>query len=204
LKVLQRIGRVKGFSPSGYDGLAEKNSFCLSGNSNGIEFLIYDLERLLSARIANGDASWKKIKDIKESSSGMLRAEMRLTKPKTIRSYTDNTCTSEQIAELSNTGRDIFFDTFTRIIPFGDFYKKDKALEIIREKIKDQALRRRMIRLVSLIPEKKSLHLAQKEMGCRNIDEVMEAFAKIGLSPITISKRHDAKHLKNLYEFIKK
>ncbi len=59
-----------------------------------------------------------------------------------------------------------------------------------------------MLRLLVLIPEKKSVHLAQKAMNCRNIEKVMEAFAKINLSPVTISKRHDVKHLEGLYVYL--
>ena len=92
-------------------------------------------------------------------------------------------------------------DTFSRVIPYGDCYKKGTAVDLIFQSIKDANLRRKMLRLVALIPEKKSLHLAQKEMNCRTMDEVMIAFAKMNLSPITISKRHDVKHLKNLYEY---
>lgn len=56
-----------------------------------------------------------------------------------------------------------------------------------------------MLRFLVLIPEKKSLRLAQKTMGCRNVDKVMDAFAKVNLSPVTLSKRHDVKRLDNLY-----
>lgn len=77
----------------------------------------------------------------------------------------------------------MFFDTFTRIIPFGDFYKKDRVAEIIRREVDDSALRRKMLRLAALILEKKSLHLAQKAMNCRNIEKIMDAFANINLLP---------------------
>lgn len=59
-----------------------------------------------------------------------------------------------------------------------------------------------MLRLVALIPEKKSLHLAQKAMNCRNIEKLMEEFAKIDISPVTISKRQDVKCLKNIYKYL--
>ena len=59
-----------------------------------------------------------------------------------------------------------------------------------------------MLRLVELIPEKKSLYLAQKAMECRNMEKVVEAFAKINLSPVTISKRQDAKGMENLYTYL--
>jgi len=53
-----------------------------------------------------------------------------------------------------------------------------------------------------LIPEKKSLYLAQKFLKCRDIEKVMDAFAKINVSPITLGKRHDATHLKNIYNYL--
>lgn len=133
LKVLQRIGRVKGFSPSDYDCFDDIDSFCLDGNSNGMEFLIYDLEGLIKGQLNGTDIGRKKIKTMIMDAEGILRAEVRLT---------------------------------------------------------------------ALVPEKKSLLLAQKAMNCRNVEKVMEAFAKINVSPVTISKRQDIKWLKNVYEYL--
>lgn len=59
-----------------------------------------------------------------------------------------------------------------------------------------------MLRLVALIPEKKSLFLAQKAMRCREMDKVMDGFVKINLAPVTISKRQEMKYLKNIYTFL--
>lgn len=200
LKVFKKIGRVKGFSPSRYEGFDDIGSFCLDGNSNGIEFLIYDLENYVAQRLRETDIKRKKLKSAIRESEGILRAEVRLTKPKVIRDYTDINDVSGQIVELSEKCQDIFLDIFTRIIPFGDFYKKDEAVEIICREISDVRLRKRMLRLVALIPEKKSLFLAQKAMECRNFEKVMKSFAKINVSPVTISKRQDIKWLENLYE----
>lgn len=202
LKVLQRIGKVKGFSPTSYDCFDDASSFCLEGNSNGINFFIYDLEALLTSRLRNSDFDRKKFKSMIEESKGILRAEVRLTEPKAIMTYTDKTDTCNQIAALSEKSQDIFLSTFMRVIPFGDFHKKDKAVEIIRQKVKDIVLRRRMLRLVALIPEKKSISLAQKELNYRRIDDIMNMFAAIDLSPVTLSKRHDVKWLKNLYAYL--
>ena len=91
-------------------------------------------------------------------------------------------------------------DTFARVVPFGDFHKKDAAVEIIRNEITDSIMRRRML-LLTLIPEKKSLHLAQRAMNCRDVESVMKAFTTINLSPVTISKRNEAKHLDNIYAY---
>jgi len=89
-----------------------------------------------------------------------------------------------------------------RIIPFGNIYKKSKAEEIIRTKVKDTTIKRKMLWLVGLVPEKKSLLLAQKALNYRRIDKVMKAFFDIEVAPITISKRHGIKKLDNLYNHL--
>lgn len=201
LKVIKRVGKVKGFSPVNYDCFDEKASFFLSGNSNDIDFLIFDLGAAIMGQRRNVETGQKKLKSVSKQVGGILRAEVRLTKPKAIQSYTEATDASGQIVELMKNSADIFMETFARVVPFGDFHKKDAAVEIVRSEVKDSTIRRRMLRLLTLIPEKKSLHLAQKEMNCRDVNKVMEAFAKIHLSPVTISKRHDVKHLDNLYSY---
>ncbi len=198
LKVFQRIGRVKGFSSASYECFDDNASFCLSGNSNSIDFLLYDLEMAVMRQCKSRETDWKKWKPIK----GVLRAEVRLMKPKTIRTYTDAVDISEQIADILKDCNNIFMDTFTQIIPFGDFYKKDKAAEVIRKEVADSIMRRRMLRLLALIPTKKSLHLAQKAMNCRNVEKIMGSFTKINLSPVTISKRHNTKYLENFYTYL--
>lgn len=201
LKVLQRIGKVKGFSSVDYECFDDKASFCLSGNSNDIDFLLYDLEAAIMGQLRSADAGRKQLQSASEQTTGILRAEVRLTKPKAVREYTDANDVPGQIVEIVKNSTDAFMDTFARVVPFGDFYKMDAAVEIVRSEVKDSIMRRRMLRLLALIPEKKSLHLAQKEMNCRDTDKVVKAFAQIHLSPVTISKRHDVKHLENLYSF---
>ena len=191
---------MKGFSPVRYECFENVDSFCLEGNSNGIEFMIYDLEGLYR-QLNENDIKHKKLKSMIRESEGILRAEVRLTKTKTVRIYADKEDISAQIIALSEKCQDIFLEIFERIIPYGDFYKKGKAEEMIRAEIKDDRLRRRMLRLVELIPEKKSLYLAQKTLNCRNMEKVVEAFARINLSPITISKRHEIKHLRSLFSY---
>ena len=183
IKVLRRIGKIKGFSPVDSDYFDDDAGFFLKGNSNAIRFRIYDLGKML------------------RKGRGTLRAEVQLCKPKAIYPYSQSANPSVQLSDVLQQTEQIFMDTFSRVIPYGDCYKKGTAVDLIFQSIKDANLRRKMLRLVALIPEKKSLHLAQKEMNCRTMDEVMIAFAKINLSPITISKRHDVKHLKNLYEY---
>ena len=201
LKVLKRVGKVKGFSAVGYDCFDNNLSLCMKGNSNGIDFLLYDLKGTLVNQLRQAGIKRKELKSVVEGSEGVLRSEVRLTKPKAIRAYTKGSDISAQIVELSEKSKDVFWETFTRIVPFGDFYKKDEAVQIIQRDVKDNVMRRKMLRLVELIPEKKSLYLAQKAMECRNMEKVVEAFAKINLSPVTISKRHEMKYLRSLYSY---
>ena len=204
LKVLQRVSKIKGFSPASYDGIDENSSFCLSGNSNAIDFLLYDLEQSFADQLRGSGMGHKKIKSASSYTQGILRAEVKLTKPKAVRAYTTAKDTAGQIVELITDRQQIFLDTFARIVPFGDFYKKNAAVEIIWKEVKDAIMRRKMLRLLTLIPEKKSVLLAQKAMNCRDVEKVMDAFAKINLSPVTISKRHDVKRLENLYSYFLK
>lgn len=202
LKVFRRIGRVKGFSPASYECFGGVDSFCLDGNSNSIEFMIYDLVGSYRKQLKEGDTGRKRFKGLIKESEGILRTEVRFAKTKAVRVYAGEKDIFRQIINLSEKCQDIFLEIFVKIIPFGDFYKKGKTEEIIWREIKDARLRRRMLRLVELIPEKKSLYLAQKAMECRNMEKVMEAFAKINLSSVTISKRQEVKHLKNIYEYL--
>lgn len=64
LKIMQRISRVKGFSPSAYNCFEKNESFCLDGNRNGIQFRIYDLGSLIEHRFRGTDADRKEIKSI--------------------------------------------------------------------------------------------------------------------------------------------
>lgn len=126
LKVLQRVGKVKGFSPTRYECFDDVGNFGLDGNSNGIQFLIYDLESFLKGKLDEVEHGRKQLKSMIDNSTGILRAEIRISKPKAIRAYTGETSASTQIAALSERGKDIFLETFVQAVPFGDFQKKTK------------------------------------------------------------------------------
>jgi hypothetical protein len=202
MKVLKRIGKVKGFSPSRDDWPGDDAGLYLDGNSNGINFMLYDLGNFLREQAKETDCGGGEQKALTKKSEGLLRAEVRLVKQKAIHAYTDESLASAQIADLSSNIQKIFLDTFMRVVPFGNFYKKHKAEEIIRAKVEDLTIRRRMLWLVELLPDKKSLLLAQKALNYRRIDEVMAEFRSIEVSPVTISKRHDIKKLDNLYKYM--
>lgn len=202
INVLKRIGKVKRFSPLSYDCLDNDSGFCLEGNSSGIQFLIYDLKEMITSQCRKSGTGHKKLKSIIKKTEGILRVEVRLTQQKTVRHYTNEIDTSKQFAALLENSRDIFSAVFMSVVPCGAFYKKDEAIKIIQKEVKKITLRRRMLRIVALVPEKKSLLLAQKALNYRRIEDVMETFAKINVSPITISKRQDVKHLQCLYDYL--
>lgn len=124
LKVLRRIGRVKGLSPVRNECFENVDGFYLEGNSNGIDFMIYDLKGLYERQLDEDNIGRKNFKTAIRESKGILRAELRLTKTKTVRIYADKVDISAQIITLSEKCQDIFLEIFERIIPYGDFYKR--------------------------------------------------------------------------------
>lgn len=201
IRVIQRIGRVKGFSPAHYEGFDKHSSFCMDGNSNGISFFLYDL-RTAAENHLNSELLPDDRKAILRDSKGILRADIHLTALKAIRAYFDKTDTASQIIDLTEKSEEIFMSIFAQIIPDGDFYKKGDAVDVVRQRVKNIHLQRKMLRLIGLIPEKKSLLLAQKAMSYREPDKLLAAFADIGLSPVTISKRMNAEYLPSLYSYM--
>ena len=187
LKVLNRIRMVKGYSQAKSFETDERTSFSLEGNSNGVCFTIYSLE-----------SQMRRYNVISKQYVGILRSEVHLTKQNAIAEITGSSETVCRISEIVEQAEAIFCGVFYHIIPCGNFYKKSRACEIVRQTVKKEKLRRKMLRLISLIPEKKSILLAQKALNCRDVDEVMREFKRINLSPVTISKRSSVKMLKGL------
>ena len=70
LKVLQRVSKIKGFSPASYDGIDENSSFCLSGNSNAIDFLLYDLQKTIVDQLWDDGAGQQKMKSVSSHTQG--------------------------------------------------------------------------------------------------------------------------------------
>lgn len=196
LRILRKIGKVKNFSPADYESFSEWNSFCLEGNSNDIAFLLYDLKSVTTGFLGAGE------RPTADHAKGILRAEIRLTSQRAIRSYLKEVNVAQQMLSVYDKSQRIFMETFVKIIPYGDFYKKEESVALVRSRVGNLRMRRRMLRLIDLIPEKKSLLLAQKTMQCRQMDKVMEAFAEIGLSPVTIGKREKETSMKNLYTYM--
>jgi len=184
IRTLHNIGYVKCFAPMKYgnnDGETKDLCFGLNGISNGVNFRIHALKH----------------------EKRLLRVEIRLVKKATIQAYSSNeTDTAEQIRALAEGSEHILMDSFQHIIPPGDYYKKDRATKLVIERVSDMKLRRRMLRLLTLVKEKKSIHLAIKALNYRRCNDILASFAEIDVSPVTISKRRDAKKLDSLYGYL--
>ena len=200
ITVLRSIGKVKGFSPK-FEKTSEefkrKTSYDLSGNSNGVEFTAYDKE----SEVKDREPEFKR-EEMRRKAKGILRVEVRLITQKAIHKYTEQDSTINRLVDLIEKHNDIFANIILKVVPFGDFHKKSNAVKMIEENVSKGTIRRKMLQLLELIPKKKSLLLAQRELNYRKIDKVMDEFIKLELSPVTISKRQDIKHLRNLYFYI--
>lgn len=108
----------------------------------------------------------------------------------------------EELKLMAKKSREIFLDSFVDIVPYGDFYILKDAEELVGSSNFKNHQKTKMLRLLWLIPEKKSLYLALKELNVRNADVVLAWFADINVSPVTISKRADVDFLKNLYSYL--
>lgn len=205
ISAIHKLGKVKKFRPkfdktfySSHPDFKE-TSFDLVGKTNHIEFTIYDK----SSDYKNRDKQ-----ELAKKAKGILRAEIRLSKRPAIEdalkeyiSYT-NLTTEEEFTLLACKSHLIFLKWFTYIIPYGNFHTLKKAETIVETSDFSKPKKKKMLRLLRLIPEKKSLYLAAKELNARNIDEITQCFQKLELSPITISKHKKISSLPNLYDYI--
>lgn len=84
--------------------------------------MVYDLGRALYGRLGK--------KSILDKTAGILRAEVRLAKSSSVLNYTNTSNVSEQILNVLNNRRDLFFEAFAHVVPFGDFLKKTGRLKL--------------------------------------------------------------------------
>lgn len=195
IKILHSMGKVKGFTPKYKKSNKQINndfSFDLKKRTPAIEFSAYD----------------KEAQSKKKEAKGILRIEVRLMKM----DVRGDGSTSDQIRYLSKASEDIFMKVFEQVVPRGAYYNKKQATALIADNItaivpnsreRENTLER-MKALLELIPVKKSLRLAQKSLGYRDIDRIMTAFAECNVSPVTIPKSMKLKYLDSLYTFFDK
>jgi len=206
IKFLHNIKKVKGFAPKYSKNDTPDNydsdlSFDLKGKTKGVDVTAYDKAAAIKANMENMEFKQKEMAKRMKLAEGMLRIEVKLVSQESIRKNTGTDDTKKRITKLCKDGEWIFLAYLNDVLPFGDVYKKDKAVEIIEEKVADKNLKKKMLLLIELIPKKKSLYLAKKVMNDRNIECIMDEFERIQLCPVTISKRQEIKNLKGLRTF---
>ena len=205
IATLHKLGKVKYFKPK-YDKSyfskhpeVKKTSFDLIGKTNHIGFSIYDKEADLISRQKH---------DLAKKAKGILRAEVRLSKRPVIETTLEylnthtNLTTEEEFTILTLNCIPIFLKWFGYIVPCGDFHTLKKALTIVENSDLKKPKKKKMTNLLNLIPEKKSLYLAEKELNAKNMDEIRNCFVNLNLSPITISKDKKISYLPNLYQYL--
>lgn len=195
MTVLRRVGRVKGFTPR--EVSPNEEMLYWEGNSNATDFMLRSgaPNHIAVPTWHRHDASFL----FDSETESVITAQVLLKKAQAVRKHAHGCTTEEQVAVLFRDRERVFGDVFVQIVPFGDFLKMNAAVERVRSEVANPALRRRMLHLLELVPEKKSLLLAQKSLLCRDIPSLMISFAEIELSPVTISKRQKSSALENIY-----
>lgn len=116
----------------------------------------------------------------------------------------DNTGVYRHLIENS---KDIIKTVLPKLLPGGDYYKLDKAIDAVYELEKDSRLRRTMEQFLRLTAEKhglKSARAAMKSVGItdRYITKVLKAFEEIEVNPVALKKNSKQKFLPSLYRYI--
>jgi len=171
--------------------------FILQGNSNGVTFAGHSKALGLSHFENEKACDCIRLRHHKN----VLRFDIVLEKV-AVRRNTKHSKPTAQIIELAKNREKIFVDIFYHIIPMGDYLKLTDAVKVVERRVSDIRLQRKMINYMKLIPTTKSVLSAQQSLGERKIEKIKKEFAMLGLSPITITKRQDVKHLRCLYKII--
>ena len=186
IKVLHAIGKVTGFRPKFSErdygnGIDREGSFDLV-HADGVEFTVYN--------------KWEQSRRVE--ATDILRVEVRLRKRKAIRKYTRQSGTAAQIAELAGQSEKIFMETFSRVVPPGEYCTLKEAVQRIEPSVTKARQREKMLRLVGLT-RKDTLYAALKELDDKNADRILAKFAEINISPVTLRKRYGVNRLNCLY-----
>lgn len=179
MAVLRRVGNVKGYTLHSERKSGKCACHHWQGNSNNTNVIL---------------------RCPKEHTH--LNLAVQMLKSSAVRAYTQESEAPAQIIKSLTSLEGSLVTLLSNVIPFGRFLKKADAIEQIRSQIPDDTLRRKMIRILEMIPEKKSLKKTMKVSGYRNPKDILLSFAHIDLSPVTISKRMSVRKLENLYMYL--
>lgn len=172
--------------------------FTTEYEQDGTELAVYNKKHQLEDALGIPADEYKNI----------LRIEFRLKKQSTINKYVDDTLSNTgKILSLIENSKDIIKTVLPKLLPGGDYYKLDKAIDIVYELEKDTRLRRTMEQFLRLTAEKhglKSARAAMKSVGItdRYITRLLKSFEEIEVNPVALKKNSKQKFLPSLYRYL--
>lgn len=113
--------------------------------------------------------------------------------------------------------RDVLLDRYDKMVGDGDFYHREQAKDIIREKVPQKYMQDRLIQLIQLIAGKRHIDVAQRvftspaEEGdkfplahgtIKTFRERIKAIRSLGIHPVMIEDACSVKFLRNPKHFI--
>lgn len=113
--------------------------------------------------------------------------------------------------------RDVLLERYNKMVGDGDFYHREGAKAIIREKVPQKSMQDRLIQLLKLIAEKRHIDVAQRVFtSCmedgdkfplahgtvKTFRERIKAIRALGINPVLIEDACTVKHLRNPKHFI--
>lgn len=200
IKQLYKINMRKSYKIRGLRNTAINKTvgFTTEYEQDGTELAVYNKKHQLEDALGIPADEYKNI----------LRIEFRLKKQSTINKYVDDTLSNTgKILSLIENGKDIIKTVLPKLLPGGDYYKLDKAIDIVYELEKDTRLRRTMEQFLRLTAEKhglKSARAAMKSVGItdRYITRLLKSFEEIEVNPVALKKNSKQKFLPSLYRYL--
>lgn len=163
------------------------------------EIAIYDKQKAL---IDWGD-------DEAEQAVGILRIELRLLNRSTVDLYAPVGNNVDRIVHCARISRNVITDFMEGFCMNADYYKLDKAEQLIDEMVASRKMRERMKLMIKRTAElhgiknaKKSLTGNNKVMSHIYYNKMMEEFVSIGVNVVTLAKNGGIGYMPSLFRYI--
>ena len=202
IKLLYLSDMKKGYKIIGMDNEAFDSSkgFTARNQNYGMEISFYDKQKQLEQRKYENS----------ETAAGILRIELRLTRPKSVLEHTPGCSDNKQrIEHCIRFSRQEILSIVRQLVPDGDYYTMKKAQKIITKSVINKKLRERMITMLRLARKYGSIRLAKKEMfkaypkmKHEYFNMMMEEFERIGVNPVILGKEFGICYLISLFQYL--
>lgn len=192
----------KGYKIIGLDNEAFDSSkgFTARNQNYGMEISFYDKQKQLEQRKYENS----------ETAAGILRIELRLTRPKSVLEHTPGCSDNKQrIEHCIRFSRQEILSIVRQLVPDGNYYTMKKAQKIITKSVTNKKLRERMITMLWLARKYSSIRLAKKEMfkaypkmKHEYFNMMMEEFSNIEVNVITLRKNFNAQYISSIFLYL--